>query len=137
VLTLPKRFAILVGIKGALSPAAQKPKENKMNAKITEHTSITTDHPASHYGAGVLLVDWVPGVAFGPADIWPDSCPGLREALNAKPNTCGEVIRAAISRDQPAEEEIRAGVAVYPPELDEEQLSLVRRWLSQDPDASR
>ncbi len=108
-----------------------------MTAKITEHVSITTDHPASHYGAGVLLVDWTPGVAFGPADTWPDSCPGLRDALNVEPNTCGEVIRAAMSRCQPTEAEVEAGVAVYPPKLSADQSAMVWRWLSQDPNASR
>ncbi len=102
-----------------------------MTAQITDHISITTDHPASHYGAGVLLVDWMPGVAFGPEDTWPEFYTELRKAMGSPARNCEEIIRYTLARREPTEAEIQAGVAIYPPKLNDEELALIQRWLSQ------
>lgn len=103
-----------------------------MKAKLDSRHEITTEHPASHYGAGVLLIDGEPK-AYGPADDYPESATELSIALGVQTHlSCAEAVRCILARD-PGEEEIRAGVAEYPPKLTAEEIALVNRWLSQDP----
>lgn len=104
-----------------------------MKAKLDNHHEITTDHPASHYGAGVLLIAGEKQ-AYGPGDDYPESLPKLRELLGVKnPFTCGDIVREMLSRPEPNQDEILAGVAAYPLKLSSAEKSLVNRWLSQEP----
>ena len=100
----------------------QKKKEKKMNIiKLQHGHTITTEHPASHYGAGVLLVEDEAG-AFGPGDIYPRN-KEFAELLNVK-NTCGDIIASQILKQILKNE---------PPQLSKNELAQVIKWLSQDP----
>jgi hypothetical protein len=83
------------------------------------HT-ITTEHPASHYGAGVLLIDGKESPAYGPEDAYPESCPELAAALGAPHMSCADAVIAIARRD-------KIDLATHP---------YVQRWLSQSPRAA-
>ena len=103
----------------------QKKKEKKMNIKLQHGHTITTEHPASHYGAGVLLIEGEAG-AFGPGDIYPRN-KEFAELLNAR-NTCGDIIASQILKA------VEIGQN-EPPQLSKNELAQVIKWLSQDPNA--
>lgn len=90
-----------------------------MNIKLQHGHTITTEHPASHYGTGVLLIEGEAG-AFGPGDIYPRN-KIFAELLNAH-NTCGDIIASQILKNEP-------------PQLSKNELAQVLKWLSQDPNA--
>jgi len=86
-----------------------------MNVKMNDWLEITTEHPASHYGAGVLIDN--EGNVFGPCDIFPGSVPELTRLLNATPLTAAQaVVRICKSR-----------------EFSPDEISLISRFLSQNP----
>lgn len=102
-----------------------------MNVKLNDRLEITTEHPASHYGAGVLLID---GAAYGPCDELPTRLPSLAAYLT-KPLLCAGAVRSAcadcgIARTE--EEKIIRGEGRGI--LSQAEIELVNRWLSQDPD---
>ena len=67
---------------------------------IDDHHSITTDHPASNYGAGVLLIDGKGQHAYGPDDSYPESLPELSTALGAPHMSCADAVIAIARRDK-------------------------------------
>ena len=93
--------------------------------KLQHGHEITTEHPASHYGAGVLLIEGEAG-AFGPGDIYPRN-KEFAELLNAR-NTCGDIIASQILKA------VEIGQN-EPPQLSKNELAQVIKWLSQDPNA--
>ena len=88
-----------------------------MNVKLQHGHTITTEHPASHYGAGVLLIEGEAG-AFGPGDIYPRN-KIFAVLLNAH-HTCGDIIASQILNPEL-------------PQLSKNELAQVLKWLSQDP----
>lgn len=104
-----------------------------MRIKLDNRHEIMTEHPASHYGAGVLLIDGAQQPAYGPGDPYPESCPELADLLGAPHMSCAEAVQAIIERRKPSEEYIRAGVAIYPSKLDADDRDLINKWLSQQP----
>jgi len=68
--------------------------------KIDDHHTIITDHPASHYGAGVLLIDKKGQHAYGPDDSYPESLPELETALGTPHMSCADVVIAIARRDK-------------------------------------
>ena len=99
----------------------QKKKEKKMKIKLQHGHTIISEHPASHYGAGVLLIEDEIG-AFGPGDIYPRN-KEFAELLNVR-NTCGDIIASQILNQILKNE---------PPQLSKNELAQVLKWLSQDP----
>lgn len=91
--------------------------------KLQHGHTIIIEHPASHYGAGVLLIEGEAG-AFGPGDIYPRN-KIFAELLNAH-NTCGDIIASQILTQILKNE---------PPQLSKNELAQVLKWLSQDPNA--
>jgi hypothetical protein len=89
--------------------------------KLQHGHTITTEHPASHYGAGVLLIEGEPGT-FNPGDIYPRNR-DFAELLNVR-NTCGDIIASQILNQILKNE---------PPQLSKNELAQVIKWLSQDP----
>ena len=104
-----------------------------MKTILDNRHEITTEHPASHYGAGVLLIDGAQQPAYGPGDPYPERCPGLADLLGAPHMSCADAVRTIIGRTMPSEDEIRAGVAIYPPKLTADDRDLINKWLSQQP----
>lgn len=105
-----------------------------MTIKINNELTITTDHPASSYGAGVLLASHAPDRAFGPADEFPASCPELYQLFGGLPPfSCASMVLYAIfdGHDcaKPGAREKAAEI------LGEEGAKLLARWLSQHPAA--
>ena len=86
--------------------------------KLDTRHEITTEHPASHYGAGVLLIDDAMQPAYGPDDPYPESCPELVDLLGAPHQNCAEMM-IYLAR--------RVGMK------DDEQ---IRKWLAQSPRAA-
>jgi len=86
-----------------------------MRIQLDARHEITSEHPASHYGAGVLLVD---GQPFGPAEAYPESLPELGRLLGVPPLSCAGAVVALL----------RGRRALKP-----EQMALIQRWLSQHP----
>lgn len=104
-----------------------------MKIKLDNRHEITTDHPASHYGAGVLIIDGAQQPAYGPGDPYPESCPALADLLWAPHMSCADAVRAIIGRTMPSAAEIRAGVAIYPQKLTAGDRDRINTWLSQQP----
>ena len=96
--------------------------------KLQHGHEITTEHPASHYGAGVLLIEGEAG-AFGPGDIYPRN-KEFTELLNVR-NTCGDIIASQILKIV----ERKTLPDNEPPQLSKNELAQVIKWLSQDPNA--
>jgi hypothetical protein len=97
--------------------------------KLQHGHTITTEHPASHYGAGVLLIEGEIGT-FNPSDIYPRN-KEFAELLNVK-NTCGDIIASQILK---IVEERKTLPDNEPPQLSKNELAQVVKWLSQDPNA--
>ena len=91
-----------------------------MNVKINNTMTITTEHPASHYGAGVLLID---GQAYGPADVWHDAdfakLAAFLHGVNAEDLTCARMI-VRIVRD-------------CRDVFGNDEIDQIKRWLQQNP----
>ncbi len=96
-----------------------------MKIKLQHGHEITTEHPASHYGAGVLLIEGETKT-FGPGDIYPRN-KEFAELLNVK-NTCGDIIASQILKAVCGD-----GLDNEPPQLSKNELAQVLKWLSQDP----
>jgi len=105
----------------------QKEKE-KMKIKLQHGHTIISEHPASHYGAGVLLIEGETKT-FGPGDIYPRN-KEFAELLNVK-NTCGDIIASQILKIV----ERKTLPDNEPPQLSKNELAQVVKWLSQDPNA--
>ena len=85
-----------------------------MKVQISEKYSIETAHPASHYGAGVLI-DEENGQVYGPADIFPTS---IKKIFGSDTQaSAGDVIVSTVRSRRFSQQEVEQ----------------VRAWLSQDP----
>jgi hypothetical protein len=104
----------------------KRKRKKKMKIKLQHGHEITTEHPASHYGAGVLLIEGETK-AFGPGDIYPRN-KEFAELLNVK-NTCGDIIASQILKIV----ERKTLPDNEPPQLSKNELAQILKWLSQDP----
>ena len=85
-----------------------------MKVQISEKYSIETAHPASHYGAGVLI-DEESGQVYGPVDIFPTP---IKKFFGSDAQaSAGDVIVSTVRSRRFSREEV----------------AQIRAWLSQDP----
>lgn len=109
-----------------------------MTINITENMKITTEHPASHYGAGVLVVDWEPNKVFSPHDKFPTQSREIgeiRTLLFWGPTSCAEMVLYEIFGGYSYQEVGARNYAVE--KYGEEGAKLLERWLSQNPNPKR
>ena len=88
-----------------------------MEIKLNANYTLTTEHPASHYGAGVL-VDTA-GNAYGPVGRVPGSNDFAKKLFGAEipPLEAGELVSSYARNNR----------------ISADELALIRRYLSQDP----
>lgn len=89
-----------------------------MNVKLSDNITITTEHPASHYGLGVCLID---GQAYGPSENFPVSQEVVRVFGDVEPFSAAQIVV----------------MRCYDRIMTDPEISQVRRWLSQHPEPSR
>lgn len=104
-----------------------------MTVKIRGYLEITTEHAASSYGAGVLLVRWEPDRAFGPCDDFPDhpATKHLCGGLGTIPSSCAERVLYAMFDSYGYQKQGARKLVVE--KYGEEGTRLLERWLSQNP----
>ena len=90
-----------------------------MEIKFANGMELTTEHPASHYGAGVLLDK--DGSVYGPADLVAGSNDLAKKMFGVEIplQTAGELMKSHARNNR----------------LSPDALALIRRFVSQDPDA--
>ncbi|MDA8115741.1 MAG: hypothetical protein M0Z43_13605 [Acidithiobacillus sp.] len=83
--------------------------------------SLTNEHPASHYGAGVMIDNELSGRYYGPIDVVPETNKWAKKLYNASvpESTAGELIEAFLTSGN------------Y--DLTDIEIDFIRRYLSQDP----
>ena len=91
-----------------------------MNVKLSEKYEIETAHPASHYGAGVMI-ETETGKVYGPADFMPE--PRVKLFGSETPRL--EVGHAVVSHV--------LGHGPWHKRFSREEVEQVRAFLSQDP----
>ena len=104
-----------------------------MTVRIRGYLEITTDHPASSYGAGVLLVEWEPDRAFGPSDVFPDH-PVVKYLCGlhgTSQSSCAERVLYSMFQSYGYQKQGIRKLVVE--KYGEEGTRLLERWLSQHP----
>ena len=104
-----------------------------MTVRIRGYLEITTDHPASSYGAGVLLVRWEPDRAFGPSDIFPYNpvVKWMCKDMGLSSSSCAETVLYAMFDSYGYQKQGIRKLVVE--KYGEEGTRLLERWLSQHP----
>lgn len=91
-----------------------------MKVKLSEKYEIETAHPASHYGAGVML-ETATGRAFGPADFMPGVGVSVYGLAHIK-ILVGDAVASCVR-----------GRGFWTKRFSREEVEQVRAFLSQDP----
>jgi len=92
-----------------------------MNVKLSEKYEIETAHPASHYGAGVML-ETATGSAFGPGDFMPTPAVSVYGLASIR-FLVGDAVVSHVR-----------GRGFWPKRFSREEVEQVRAFLSQDPE---
>ncbi len=94
-----------------------------MEIKFSQKYTLTREHPASHYGAGVLL-DTETGIVYGPSDVLPPNPLGSKMLGVEIKVEAGYFIVSNVCHPT---------VASLNHRYSGDQLGFIRRYLSQDP----